>query len=113
MDGSEALEKKQFAIILGRVIQKLRLDRGMSLLAVAEHARISEATMCRYEHGSRVNIPLHKMTVADVDKVSSKVRVPDLFSAYKISAALGVTLDKLMDLCTDLIEQARKKGDKK
>jgi len=109
MDGTEAEEKKRFAIILGQVLQKLRLEREMSLLALAQKARISEATMCRYEQGSRVGIPLHKMTIADVNRVAMKVRVPDFFTAYKISVALGVTLDELMDSCIDLVEEARKK----
>jgi transcriptional regulator with XRE-family HTH domain len=110
MDGHEAEEKKHFAIILGQVLQKLRTDLELSLLAVAEQAKISEATMCRYEHGARVNIPLHKMTIADVNAVSGKVRVPDLFSAYKIAGALGITLDELMAKCTALVVAAKKKG---
>lgn len=108
MDGHEAEEKKQFAIILGRVLQEMRLEREMSLLAVAEIANISEATMCRYEYGARVDIPLDKMTVKDVNKVSGNIRVPDLFTAYKISARMGVTLDQLMDRCVEMIDKARK-----
>jgi transcriptional regulator with XRE-family HTH domain len=109
MDGHEAKEKKQFAIILGQVLQQLRLEREMSLLAVAEQAKISEATMCRYEHGARVDVPLHKMTLKDVNKVSDKVRVPDLFTAYKIAMVMGITLDQLMEACIKRIEKARKK----
>jgi len=109
MDGHEAHEKKQFAIILGQVLQELRRERDMSLLAVAEQAKISEATMCRYEHGARVDIPLHKMTLKDVNKVADKVRVPDLFTAYKIASVMGITLDQLMDRCVKRIEQARSK----
>ncbi len=118
MDKTMVEERKHFAIILGQVLQKLRIDREMSLLAVAEQAKISEATMCRYEQGARVGIPLHQMTIQDVNKVANKVRVPDLFSAYKISHALGVTLDDLMARCTALVVAAKKysqeqKGDKK
>lgn len=109
MDGHEATEKKQFAIILGQVLQEMRLEREMSLLAVAEQARISEATMCRYEHGARVDVPLHKMTLKDVNKVADKVRVPDLFTAYKIAAVMGITLDQLMDRCIKRTERARRK----
>jgi len=109
MSTASAHEKKQFAIILGQVLQEMRLEREMSLLAVAEQAKISEATMCRYEHGARVDVPLHKMTLKDVSKVSNKVRVPDLFTAYKISAVMGITLDQLMDRCIKRIEQARRK----
>jgi transcriptional regulator with XRE-family HTH domain len=109
MDGHEANEKKQFAIILGQVLQEMRLARNMSLLAVAEKARISEATICRYEHGARVDIPLHKMTLRDVNKVADKVRVPDLFTAYKIACVMGITLDELMNRCIERTEKARRK----
>lgn len=104
-----AHEKKQFAIILGQVLQEMRLEREMSLLVVAEQAKISEATVCRYEHGARVDVPLHKMTLRDVNKVADKVRVPDLFTAYKIAGVMGITLDKLMEACIERIESARKK----
>jgi transcriptional regulator with XRE-family HTH domain len=107
--GYAAREKKQFAIILGQVLQEMRLEREMSLLAVAERAKISEATMCRYEHGARVDVPLHKMTLKDVNKVANKVRVPDLFTAYKIACVMGISLDQLMDSCIDRIERARKR----
>jgi transcriptional regulator with XRE-family HTH domain len=110
MDGSEAMEKKHFAIILGQVLQQLRAERGMSLLDVAKSARISEATICRYEHGSRITVPLWELTVKDVNKIVGKVRVPDLFTAYKLSVALGVTLDKLMDLCISLVMTAKEMG---
>jgi transcriptional regulator with XRE-family HTH domain len=109
MENYAAHEKKQFAIILGQVLQEMRLEREMSLLAVAEKAKISEATMCRYEHGARVNVPLHKMTLKDVNAVADKVRVPDLFTAYKIACVMGITLDELMDSCIKRTEQARKK----
>jgi hypothetical protein len=81
----------------------------MSLLDVAQAARISEATMCRYEHGARVDIPLHEMTLRDVKKVAKQVRVPDLFTSYKIAAALGMTLDQLMEHCIDLVAKSKKK----
>jgi transcriptional regulator with XRE-family HTH domain len=109
MERHEVNEKKQFAIILGQVLQEMRLDRKMSLLAVAKQAKISEATMCRYEHGARVGIPLHKMTLKDVNKVADKVRVPDLFTAYKVACVMGITLDQLMDSCIKRIDDARKK----
>jgi transcriptional regulator with XRE-family HTH domain len=112
MDGHEADEKKRFAIILGRVLQQMRQEREMSLLAVAEMAKISEATMCRYEYGARVDIPLGEMTIKDVDKVADKVRVPDLFTAYKIAAGMGITLDQLMDRCVEMIDKARKSKSK-
>ena len=112
MGGGEADEKKRFAIILGKVLQRIRTELNMSLLDVAKEAKISEAALCRYEHGSRVDIPLNKMTIADVNAVAKQVRVPDIFTAYKISVALGVTLDQMMNRCIDLVNDARKKNKK-
>lgn len=112
MDGGEAEEKKRFAIILGQVLQKIRTELNMSLLDVAKVAKISEASLCRYEHGSRVGIPLHKMTLADVNAVAKQVRVPDIFTTYKIAAVLGLTLDDLMNRCIDLVDEARRKNKK-
>jgi transcriptional regulator with XRE-family HTH domain len=102
-------EKKNFAIILGQVLQRLRLERNMSLLDVARAARISEATICRYEQGARVNKPLHEMTLKDVRKVAKQIRLPDVFTIYKISSALGITLDQMMEMCIDIVEQAKRK----
>lgn len=107
MDGTEANERRSFGIVLGQVLQELRLSNKLSLLELAKRSRISESTICRYEHGSRVTIPLNKLTVKDVEALNKKVRVPDIFTAYKLAVVLGITLDQLMERCVKVIEEAK------
>jgi len=107
MEGTESNERRSFGVVLGQVLQGLRLNNKLSLLELAKRSRISESTICRYEHGSRVTIPLNKLTVKDVEALNKKIRVPDLFTAYKLAAVLGVTLDQLMEKCVQVIEEAK------
>lgn len=103
-------EKRTFAIVLGQVLQSLRLSKKMSLIEVARLAKISEATICRYEHGSRIDVPLSQMKLSDVEKVVGKIRVPDLYTAYKLSLVLGSTLNDLVAKCIEIIEEAKKEA---
>lgn len=107
MNGNEANERRSFGVVLGQVLQELRIANKMSLLELAKRSRISESTICRYEYGSRIDIPLNKITVKDVEIINKKIRVPDLFTAYKLAAVLGVTLDQLMERCVHVVEEAR------
>lgn len=111
MEGTELNEKRSFAIVLGQVIQEFRSEKKKSLLDVAVAARISEGTLCRYEYGSRIEIPLSRMTLKDIEAVAKLIRLPDIFTAYKICAALNISLDQLMARCFEVIEEIKHGGE--
>jgi len=110
MEGTELNEKRSFAIVLGQVLQELRIIKKLSLLDVAVAARISEGTICRYEYGNRIDVALDKMKLSDIESIAKHLRIPDLFTAYKLSFVLGVTLDQLMARCFEVIEEAKRQS---
>jgi transcriptional regulator with XRE-family HTH domain len=100
-------EKKNFAVVFSHVITGLRRRQGWNLEEVAKRTGVDKSTICRYESGTKLDVPLHELTKADIEEVAGKIRLPDIYTSHMLATAFGITLDQLIGLCEVFMETAR------